>query len=250
MMSITPKQKGFSLAEVLLAVCTLAIGMSFIGGTFLVAIHLSTVSTERTIAAVVADEAFAKVRMYATSIIADPNDPNQLIPNYYIYSFPTVCTPVNNIFYVDIPDYEFAYPSTKITVDKQYYWSALCRKTGERLIQVTVFVSRKIGRSIYPGGTEPVPEKINVSIVPGVGNENLLTINDIDKQFYINDGYTVVSNMTGRLYRVLKRNADNPNMIILDKSWLESDSSVWVVPPPVGGGRYPCIAIYQQIIRF
>ena len=55
-MKVTPKQNGFSLAEVLLAVCTLAIGMSFIGGTFLVAIHLSTVATERTIAAIVADE--------------------------------------------------------------------------------------------------------------------------------------------------------------------------------------------------
>ena len=228
-MSITPKQKGFSLAEVLLAVCTLAIGMSFIGGTFLVAIHLSTVATERTVAAVVADEAFAKIRLYGV-------DPNLLTNEQQRIE---TLSP--------IPPEEFTYPSTKTIADKQYYWSALCRKASDELLQVTVFVSRKIGSSTYPDGSE-IPVPLNVGVLGTVGDSSLQI--EAGKESFINDGYTIVSNLTGRLYRVIKRDADVPNMIILDKPWLESDNSVWVVPPPVGGGRNPCIAIYQQIIRF
>ena len=234
-MNVKPKQNGFSLAEVLLAVCTLAIGMSFIGGTFLVAIHLSTVATERTIAAVVADEAFAKIRLYGV-------DPNLLTNEQQRIETLSL-----------IPSEEFAYPSTKTTANRQYYWSALCRKTSDELLQVTVFVSRKIGSSVYQssafqeGSEIPVPVKI---VVSGVLNENLLTIAVPNQFSLINNGYTIVTNLTGRLYRVLERDADAPNMILLDRPWMESDSTVWVVPPPVGGGRYPCIAIYQKIIRF
>jgi hypothetical protein len=234
-MNITPKKNGFSLAEVLLAVCTLAIGMSFIGGTFVVAIHLSTVATERTIASVVADEAFAKIRLYGV-------DPNLLTSEQE--RIETVSP---------IPPEEFAYPSTKTTANKQYYWSALCRKTTDGLVQVTVFVSRKIGsndyqRSAFQEGSEiPVPIEV---VVFSVLNENLLTIAVPNQFSFINNGYTIVTNLTGRLYRVLERDADAPDTLILDKPCLESESIVWVVPPPVGGGRNPCIAIYQQIIRF
>jgi len=102
--------KGFSLTEVLLAVGTLAIGMIFIAGTFLAGIHLTTIATERTVAAVVADEAFAKIRLYGL----DPN----LAPNVL-----TRFEGLNN----SIGPHEFAYPSTAIG-QKQYYWSALCRR--------------------------------------------------------------------------------------------------------------------------
>ncbi len=53
-----------------MAVGTLAVGMTFIAGTFLTGIYLSTFSTERTIAAVAAEEAFAKMRIFGL----DPND--------------------------------------------------------------------------------------------------------------------------------------------------------------------------------
>lgn len=241
-MKLSSKQKGFSLTEVLLAVGTLAIGMVFIGGTFFAGIHFTTLTTERTIATVVADEAFSKIRLFGI----DPNDSDLAADNM---------TNFENL--VSISNDEFAYPSTKTLTDKQYYWSALCRKLSsnpvDRLLQVTVFISRKVGAGTrYPGDvTRPVPVNVNVSLVSGAGNENKLSINAADEQSYINDGSTIVDNETGLIYRVLERNPDTPNIIELNKSWQGgSTGSVWVVSPPVGGGRYPCIAVYQKVIRF
>ncbi len=238
----TRQYNGFSLTEVLLAVGTLAIGMIFISGTFLTGIYFATISTERTTAAVAADEAFAKIRLYGFNL-TDPNlVADQLTP-----------FEVLNPIAAD----EFAYPSTKRLAQKQYHWSALCRQMNSpltnRLVQVTVFVSRKAGnRSTYPGGAQrPVPVKVGVSIVPGVGNENKLMINVAGEETFINGGSTIADNQTGQLYRVLQRDAATPNIIVLDRIWQGGLSdSVWVVPPPVGGGRYPCIAIYQKVIRF
>jgi len=230
---------GFSLVEVLLAVGTLAVGMIFISGTFLTGIHFSTISTERTIAAVVAEEAFAKVRLYGVNM-TDPNlEVNQQI------RFESL-----NL----IADDEFAYPSTRTLTEKHYYWSALCRPvysdSVNRLMQVTVFISRKMGSiTQYQGGEgRPVPVQVDVS---GAIGDRILTING-DIQF-INDGYTIVENETGNIYRVVERGVDpaHPEQITLaqNKLWQGGDS-VWVIPPPVGGGKSPCIGIYQKLIRF
>jgi type II secretory pathway pseudopilin PulG len=229
---------GFSLTEVLLAVGTLGIGMLFIGGTFLAGIHFSTISAEQTTAAVTVDEAFAKIRLYGirlTDLAADQ-----------LTSFEAISS---------IDPSEFAYPSTDIGASqKQYYWSALCRRAGSdpntRLVQITVFVSRKVGSSnSYRGEKErPIPMQVDISAVTG---ENTLTITESDKKTWINDGYTVVDDKTGQIYRVLERNAEQPNKISLDRSWQGGQvGSVWVVPPPVSGGREPNIAIYQKVIRF
>ena len=230
---------GFSLTEVLLAVGTLAIGMVFISGTFLAGIHFSTISTERTIAAVVADEAFAKIRVYGI----DFTDPNLAVSQQ---------TPFESVSF--IPGVEFAYPSTRTLSEKHYYWSALCRPVysdpANRLVQVTVFVSRKLGSTItYAGGTAwPVPAQVSVS---GAIGDSVITITG-DIQF-INDGYTIIENGTGSIYRVVERGADPayPEQITLarNKTWQGGDS-VWVIPPPIGGGRYPCIGVYQKVIRF
>ena len=148
------RHRGFSLTEVLLAVGTLAIGMIFISGTFLTGIHLSTIATERTIAAVAADEAFAKIRIYGL----DMTDPNFATSQLTRYEDLTPVAPT-----------EFAYPSTNTSTYKQYYWSALCRPVlsdpTNHLVQVTVFVSRKVSSgATYPGGTSrPVPVQVAVS---------------------------------------------------------------------------------------
>ena len=231
--------RGFSLVEVLLAVGTLAVGMIFISGTFLTGIHFSTISTERTIAAVVAEEAFAKVRLYGVNL----TDPNLAVNRQLPFESLKL-----------IAGDEFAYPSTKTLTGKQYYWSALCRPvysdSANRLVQVTVFISRKMGSSIgYQGGMgRPVPVQVGLS---GAVGDRILTITG-NIQF-INDGYTIVENETGNIYRVVERGANPaaPEQITLaqNKLWQGGDS-VWVIPPPIGGGRNPCIGIYQKLISF
>ena len=240
-MKLTPKKNGFSLIEILLAIGTLAIGMTFISGTFLAGIYLSTVSTERTIAAVVADEAFAKIRLYGVDLS------NANLPVNSLISFESLNTVIESD--------EFAYPSTRTQTDKQYYWSALCRpqssSSDNRLLQVTVFINRKVGSgTTYPGDSDrPVPVRVGVSLV--AGSEKKLTINNQADRSYINDGYKIVDNRTGKIYRVLQRDFDAPETIILDRAWQGvSADYVWVVPPPVNGGRNPGIAIYQKVIRF
>ncbi len=256
------KNNGFSLTEVLFAVATLAIGMLFIAGTFPVAIYFSTIATERTIAAVVADEAFAKVRLYA---IGSPNDPDDDIGMSYLREHWQTQTRFNdaNAFPAafGIDPIEFAYPSVPgIHIsEKKYYWSALCRRVDltTELVQVTVFVSRKIGSgTMYIGGQNrpvPVPVEVEVYGTPG-GDE--LSINFVDpvEKTFINDGYTIVDDETGQIYRVLERYAaPDDNRIQLDRPWVPGvvlPDKVWVVPPPANGGRYPCIAVYQKVIRF
>ncbi len=217
-------KKGFSLMEVLLSIGILSVGMIFIAGVFPVAIYLTAVSTERTIAAVAADEAFAKIKLYGfePNIPADGQLPIAINPGERLYPSPSI-NPV--------PD------------NRQYYWSALRRKVNsnplDRNVQVTVFVCRGAGTF------GPLPEKVGVS---GVGS-NVLQITEAGKETYINDGCTVMEDSTGRIYRVLERDAAVPNRIVLDAPW-QGGNSVWVVPPPVDGGRYPCVAVYQKVIRF
>jgi hypothetical protein len=152
---------------------------------------------------------------------------------------------------------EFLYPSEKTSGDKQYCWSALCRPVDSgstnRLIQVTVFVSRKVSSTAtYPGGaTRPAPVQVSVSAISGAGNQNKLAITTPGEQTLIDGGCTIADNRTGLLYRVVQRDPDAIDTIVLDRVWQGgSTGSVWVVPPPVGGGRYPCIAVYQKLIRF
>ncbi len=235
------RHRGFSLTEVLLAVGTLAVGMVFISGTFLTGIHLSTIVTERTIAAVAADEAFAKISLYGLDLTDPSLASNEL----------TLYESLN-----PIAQNEFAYPSTIKPTDKQYYWSALCRPItsdpARRLVQVTVLVSRKVGSgTIYPGGaSRPVPVEVAVSAVGGPGNERRLTITNAAEQTFINGGNTIIDNRTGMIYRVVDRETNSPNTIVLDKNWQGAADSVWAVPPPVGGGKYPCIAVYQKVMSF
>ena len=100
--------------------------MLFIAGSFPVSIHFTTVATERTIAPTVADEAFAKIKLYDVNLAA--------------------LSYINQMQYV-LSAAEHAYPSTP-TADpnsRQYWWSAICRRINLTDVQVTVFVSRKVG---------------------------------------------------------------------------------------------------------
>jgi len=227
-----------------LAVGTLAVGMIFIGGTFLTGVYFTTVSTERTIASVAANEAFVKVRLFGRGITSQLRSDQ--------------CEDFSAL--VGLDPNELAYPSTREPFEqKQYFWSALCRlvePTGsDRLVQVTVFVCRKAGRSMmYPSRKPwPGPVKVAVAALGGAGNQNKLRIVDpTQKEFFV-DGCMIVDDRTGRLYRVLERlTGSADDTIILDRLWsgLLTPAAVWVAPPPPGGGRDPCIAVYQRLIRF
>jgi type II secretory pathway pseudopilin PulG len=271
------KSSGFSLTEVLLAVGTLAIGMIFVAGVFPAAILLSTQSTERTTAAVVANEAFAKVRLIAGDPLARVY-PSDFLPNKQLI-FEEVANdardaspdPMRNSD--DLPDADFAYPSSyEINPnDKQYFWSAICRRTdadSDSPVQVTVFVCRRstpsawywvrhhgtswsgvLTRTDRPGPVyieverRPDPDKNQLEI------RDLDSINPTDEASFVDDGSVILDDITGRLYRVLNR--DDLGTVTLDSDWVrEGRSRVWVVPPPAGGGRYPCIAVFQKVIRF
>jgi hypothetical protein len=197
---------------------------------------------------VAADEAFAKIRIYGIDLASSkwPASPT------------TQCVDFNEVSSVVIDPCEFAYPSDPyINVSlKQYSWSALCRKVASEpnLVQITVFVSRRLNPNLRYRTTDgsnnsawPMPVRVGVS---GTGN-NELTINS-GYETFINDGCTIVDNATGRIYRVLERyKAPDDKTILLDRNWEGGASGfVWVVPPPVNGGRYPCIAVYQKVIRF
>jgi hypothetical protein len=246
--------RGFSLAEILLAVGTLAVGMIFVAGVFPVGILFTTVATERTVAAVVADEAFAKMRIIAGS--PHPEIPDR--PLLFAGDFPLLGSmPFEEaaaIAGVVLDPQVFAYPSIdEIDVtQKRYFWSAVCRRTeadpnSSRSVQVTVFVCRRTG-----GGLDrPVPAQVGVSA--GVVS-NMLTVVNEGEETFVNDGHLIVDNETGYLYRVLKRIPIEGagDELALEQSWRGPSvpMSIWVVPPPVGGGRYPCIAVYQKVVRF
>jgi hypothetical protein len=255
--------------------------MVFIAGVFPVGIYFATVATERTVAAVAADEAFAKIRIYAIGDLNDVSDNiqvNNLNYNNLMDFNDTSIFPATK----DINANELAYPSyTTDVTQKQYFWSALCRIT-ERYnstlnpnppVQVTVFVCRKVSPNLEylkppnGGGTVNWPAPVKVGVF-GTSKNELQISGGPETYTYINDNSTIVDDATGRIYRVRERYRDDPatavredSVILLDSNWDDMGGTnppnyVWVVPPPVTGtppfahGRYPCIAVYQKVIQF
>jgi prepilin-type N-terminal cleavage/methylation domain-containing protein len=255
------KNAGFSLTEVLMAVGIFSVAMIFIAGAFPVAIHFTTIANEQTTAAVVADEAFAKIRLYDVNFASPAWSANPAIN----------CVDFNNVSKVPLYLEEYAYPSDPAVdiLQKQYYWSAICRRIGGNDVQVTVFVSRKIGTGTkyhvrdytnWPPGLRTIyyPQAVLLEVQAGGANDEIV-INDldgldgIDELAFVNDGYTIVEDSTGRIYRALQRYGSPSGTVQLDKDWdtayLNPDY-VWVIPPPVAGGRYPCVGVFQKVIRF
>jgi prepilin-type N-terminal cleavage/methylation domain-containing protein len=236
-------QKGFSLTEVLMAAGILAVGLMMIAGTFPVGIFLTAASVEQTIAPIVTDEAFAKIQLYDVNVAS--------------LTATTACADFNNVNNRAvagnrIDPNEYQYPSINTLGDRVYHWSAICRRVdlNDRMVQVTVFVSRKTGSGLKyldQAGNQvdwPTPRRITTSAGTGA-NQRRVTQN------FITGGYTIVADMSGNIYRVLDHtNVGGSFEITLDKNWSDGGSDVWVVPAAVSGGRSPVIGVYQRIIKF
>lgn len=243
------RQLGFSLTETLLAVATLAIGLMFIAGSFMTGVFFSTTSTERTVAAVAAQEALAKIRIYGL----DPNSSNLKTDGFVPYEPPTA--------------EEHLYPSTSEEPERQYSWTALCRRMADsRLVQCTVFVSRRTANATYwvrrNGALETtdLPQPVRVNLVEDanatddtdeVRLKDSIPGDSVDELAFVNDGSILVDDATGQIYRVLERSADTPDKIRLDRPWTGgADGWVWVIPPATSGGRNPVVGVYQDVLLF
>ena len=211
-----------------MAVAILAVGMLFVGGTFVLGIHFSTLSTEQTIGAVAAQEAATRIRLYGL-------DPNQ-----------TISSDAQTAYTQDRKGraFDVNYPSAPAT-DTQYAWSALYRwvdpNADSRLLQLTVFVTRGGAK-----GAMPAPAMHEVAGTSGGG---LQIKTDLARQLY--EGSVLVDDATGWVYRVTK--FDDPKggqvNVTLDRAWQGTSKKVWAVLRPSFGGRNPCVAVYQTEVR-
>ena len=286
------KNNGFSLTEVLLAAGILTIGFVLIAGVLPVGVKLTSMSTERTIAAVVADEAFAKIRLFGildVDIWNNPvNDPVQpglgVDPNTNCVEYGYVSATLNNPF-----GPAFAYPTTDIRPnDKKYFWTALCRyemwDKGHDTFQVTVFVGRDIAAgakyhywdpTIAPpnrpeNGVYPKPVPIPVKHF----GSSLMDYIVIDQQHphfhpkvleFVTDDSILLDGRTGQIMKVRKGpTPSTPTQIFLEEKVFDVDAVplisntnfykypryVWVVPPAVNSGRYPCVGVFQSTVKF
>jgi prepilin-type N-terminal cleavage/methylation domain-containing protein len=225
------KHNGFSLTEVLMAVGILSMGMMLIATMFPVGIYLTTVATERTMAAIVYEEALAKIKLYGItgSPLPGINDYNDI-------------TSMNSD--------EFSYPSVDpcSTSNSQYYWSALYNKSSDK---ITVFVARKTNPNLtYPDPlnfANPInrPRLINIGVSVGPAN-NELTISTPGEAKYVNPPAAVLDDATGTIYRVVDRKevAGNP-VVTIDRNWTGALSgSIWLIPPPEAGGKNAGIEVF------
>ena len=234
-----------------MAVGILSIGMMLVATMFPLAMHLTAVATERTIAAVVADQAFAKIRLFGVVDFSDtdwpPSDPCENFVDFEDLTDP------------QIDPNEFAYPPTNPLPGSrsQYYWSAICRKVSDngsdRRVQTIVFVSRKRGAGLtYTNDIDTYDWPVSIKVGVSSGGADKLTINGGDEGLII-PGCTIVDNTTGQTYRVIERGADGPEVATLDRDWDDNTpapAEIWVVVPPDSGGADPVIAVFQKTIKF
>jgi len=227
-----------------MAVGILSIGLMLVATMFPVGIYLTTVASERTMAAIVADEAFAKIQLFGLQIY--PSDIND---------FEKICNTID-------PN-EFSYPSVDpcSTENRQYYWSALCKKVNSDPADtgylVTVFVARKTSpnHKYYGGGNSGTrPKAVDIWVQAGPANDKLqITVAGHEK--YVNPPTEVVDNATGSRYRVIDREINaiggESNIVRLDRDWVGTlPGVIWLVPPPQSGGKNADVGVFQTIIRF
>lgn len=259
------KKCGFSLVEVMIATGILTIGFAFIAGVFPVGIKLVASATETTMAPIIEQEAFAKIRLYGVDF-SSANWPGGGITSGIEQRASIAYDQVSPAF-ADPAEYD--YPSAITVDDKNYSWSAICRYVGSPNVtdvQVTVFVSRKAGSGAkywyrddlaepLTQTPRPMPVKISVTILDAqTFRINATAPSNLENDFVVS-GSVLVIDGSGNRYTVLSRNVVGTTevQVEVDKDlsmWINWEGPVWVVPPAVGGSRNPCIGVYQKTITF
>jgi hypothetical protein len=223
-----------------------------------VGVKLVSVSTERTIGAVAAGEAMAKMRLYGVK----PFDPNLGWP-----ANPNItCTDYQAVSMTSIDPNEVYYPSLVPLKDedKRYCWSILVRRADPagNAVQATVLVYRMMGMNAkyYPNvGTTMVDVPIPVSVqVQKLGTNRQLKIiptrTGSPEYGFFMEGCKIIEDTKGQICRVLELrdvDADGKRDLILQDDYAgPSPGDVWVVPPAVGGTRSPCIGVFQSDVTF
>jgi Tfp pilus assembly protein PilV len=263
------KQDGFSVAEVLIAVGILAVAMIFVAGVFPVGLRFAQVSIDRTTAAIAANEAFSKIRLYCERI---PDVNGQLIGFLFDHQrdFNDWFTDRTNLFFVDVNTYSYPTDNSVNFDNKHYCWSALLRRTDRFLtdanvpdsshdMQVTVFVCSRqapgvryyqpylrhkaFGSDNYGRITDEIgrlPKPVRVEIGQGSSRNNELEIQNTNtgnnkERYLINEGDLIVDDPTGRIYRVTERYAaPDDDTILLDRDFIWDD---WQ-KGPITGNRF------------
>jgi len=162
-------KKGFSLTEVLMAAGILVIGFMMIAMIYPVGIKLAASATERTIGVVVAEEAVAKLKIYAGHPDTIDFGKFRTIPDNEVMLFEDVVDEdftgdgfgfilkaKENTLQAKVPpvDYkwhdEMVYPSLDYydndidTDESKYHWTAMCGDTGNgNDVEVLILVTRK-----------------------------------------------------------------------------------------------------------
>jgi prepilin-type N-terminal cleavage/methylation domain-containing protein len=234
------KHNGFSLTEVLMAVGILSVGMMLIATMFPVGIYLTTIASERTMAAIVSDEAFAKIQLYG--IVPHLDSANSI-------DYENELVSANRI-----DPNEFSYPPVDpCATNRQYYWSALYKfDPNSAGYLITVFIARKTNPNLtYPYSLDPNrPGPIKVQVVVPTKGSDELTIQNASEVRYVNPPTIIFDNATGELYRVVDR---QDNKVKLNIGWEKdplAQDYIWFIPPPDTGGKNADIEVFQRIITF
>lgn len=286
-----------------MAMGILGIGLVLVAMVFPAGIKLTGVATERTIGAIAANEAVAKIQLFglrdfqywpAAVIAEDKNVPVYRPPanewenatydscDGFLDTAEWMHVAGNDGLFGTTDDLftnltsvwdEFLYPSTSILPvgqERNTHWSALCRRVGEKDVQVTVFVTRKnaAGMSYYSWdyvpamknfvqGTSfwpsPVPvyleyeydsadpaSRKKLLVLPDQGNEVWELVSGQTRTVFgfFDDAITIVEDRTGKIYQVLEykdANGDqSKDTLVLMKEWQWPGYEMDPFNPPVG----------------